>query len=59
MFLEERFELFLERYLPVVFRLALYVFRRFLDTRDTDAESTMAFLPLKVRMLFKRIVNPC
>ncbi len=40
MFLEARFNLFLERYLPVVFLLVLDVFRRFLDTRDTDAEST-------------------
>ncbi len=58
MFFEERFHLFLERHLPVVFLLALDVFRRFLDTGDADAESTVAFLPLKVRMRFKRIVNP-
>ena len=58
MLFEEHCDLFLERHLPVVFFLALDVFRRILDTGDADAERTVAFLPLEVPMLPERVVNP-
>ena len=39
MFLEERFDLFLERRRPMVLSLVINVFLRVLDAGDTDAES--------------------
>src|SRR6266702_7025846 len=56
-FLEKRFDLFLERHGPVVLRLVIDVLRRVFDAGDADAESSVTFLPLKVSVLFKRVVN--
>ena len=58
MFFQKGEELILIRTLSVVFRLPLDVADGVVNLCDSDAESTVSFLPSKVTMLRKRVMYP-
>jgi len=57
-FLEERFEFFLERHVAMMLGLVLDVFRRIIIFGNANAECTLTFLPLEILLIFECIVNP-